>query len=243
MRSLSWIVIVLLAQSLAAQQASTEATTRYALSGLVNPEQIGDLFLVDEASRPAVKPVGIIRINAGATGVSAAAFRVVDGKWELIVARELVPLVFAIEKPGNWMVAVQGSNVTGPPFFNLVVGGTPIVNPPPVEPPTGDFAAIAAHSKQLAATLNDPPTAAAITTRLANIAGVPNPDLLSARKSVSAAIDAALLSRTGASKFKFWEDIWRRPIASDIEALANAGRIPNSVEYLRLIKALAESLR
>ena len=248
MRLLSLVIVLFLTNSLFAQQISTEASTRFAMSGLVNPEHIGDLLLVDANSTSEMTPVGIIKVNKEATKVSVAAFRVVDGKWDLIIARELIPLVFVIEKPGNWMVVVRGENVTGETLFNLVVGPQkpPPDDPPPPPPPPlpGDFAQLAEKSKELANALNDPPTNKLLADSLDVVLARPPPiDVIAARTEVSKALNDALLSRSEASRrTKHWET-WRFPIAVEIEALAKAGKFPTVAEYFRAIKAISKSLR
>lgn len=242
MRTITLLALLLLSNSLFAQQA-TEASTRYAMTGLVNPEQLGNLFLVDATSDPVLQPVGIIKVNPEAKNVSVSAFRVVNGEWDLIAARELKPLVFAIEKSGNWMVAVRGEGVTGEPFFNLVVGK--VTQPPPcLPPPTGDFAKLEARSRQLVTALNDPETAKALSATLEAATKLPGLDLDAARTVVISRIASTLLARSPESRrTKNWEGGWRKPIEIEILALHTAGRLPDTAAYFAAIKSLAESLK
>jgi len=128
----------------------------------------------------------------------------------------------------------------------VTVGGStnPPIDPPPPPPPTppGDFSQLVAKSKQAAQSLNDRATANGLSVGLKSIASQSFGDLTSARKAVSATIESVLLQRQGASRDRDWLNIWRRPIAIEIETLSAAGAFPTPAAYLAAIRALAQSL-
>lgn len=244
MRIIYCLAILMLTQTLSAQQPASAVSTPYAVTGLIGTEFVGDMIFASAESKISFGQVGRIDVNPEATDVSVIAF---DAQQNIVIAREIEPTVFIIEKPGSYVVFIDGQKVTPPRFFKLVIGGS--TKPPPVDPPTpippvGDFAALAAKSKQLATALNDLPTVKLLTDGLDAVLARPPPtDVITARQSVSRAVEIALLARTGASRLKDWLNGWRLPIATELETLAAAGRFSTPAEYFRAIKALAESLK
>lgn len=99
--SISLLLLVLLA-SFAHGQVKSEASTRFVVQGVNNPQQVGDVLLVDPDSKPKLVPVGFVVVDAaGMVTVKAS-----DSKRNPVEVRRMDPTKFLVLGQGRLWVDI-----------------------------------------------------------------------------------------------------------------------------------------
>lgn len=142
MRTIAILTLLLLSQTLFGQYSAT-VENPFALSGVVNPQILGDLVLCDKTSKPIVASIAIIRVESGTAQVSCKA---IDSLGKFAPVRRLDSpagkMFFALDKPGQYTVLILIVDFEKKLFteetLEVKVGDNPLPPPPPPPPPPPD---------------------------------------------------------------------------------------------------------
>ena len=142
-----------------------------------------------------------------------------------------------------WLVAYNDSGLTTTAHAVTVSGGKP-PTPDTQTPGGGDEGGLvlrlASKYKQTAANLNDPPTAQAIVREWRAVLGAVrgSPTLEAAGVVLGGAMDRAMATREGKSRYVDWLGGFRKPLNADIEAAVQAGQINTPEQLAALIEGV-----
>lgn len=151
-------------------------------------------------------------------------------------------IIFASGKSGTYRFYLLVADKTAAIDYaeHVVVIGNP-TQPPvdPVEPPPSDYADVAKVSKDAAAIVADPTTAAQLATAITQACDrLANDDLTKAKNAMVATIENVLLMRLGDSRRKDWES-WRKAVNA---VIANKS-ITATSQYVAAMRAVASGLK
>lgn len=250
MRNLVTLCLLLLLQASAlAQSIKSDAETRYILTGIDGYEIVGDVFLVPEESKPKLRAVGLVTIDSEASIVLVEAS---DANRKPVEVQRLAETKsYVVVGTGKVWIDVTAVDFEKQIFerdtFQIVIGKDPVPeDPEDPTPPPGDLQDLLRISKEAAAAVNDPTTAAGLAASIrAAVTAIDDqcargtcPGLAQAKASVVQAIEQRLLMRQGASRNADWVNGWRVPVNLALQAL-NTSTVPS---YLAAMRAVATGL-
>lgn len=119
----------------------TTVSTKTAITGLVNPQQVDSLILVDSSSQPKFETVGLVEVKTEASNVIV---RATDANRRILPTTKLSPTTYAVMAQGRIWVRVVcidfPKNIYTDDELELVIGPptppTPPTPPNPPNPPT-----------------------------------------------------------------------------------------------------------